>query len=283
MSPRTVITGAAGRCGHWLHGHIGDALYSDLQPPPALGKDEQFLAGDLADPSFCARLLQDSETLVHLGGESSANADLEAVVRANVTGTGNLVRAAMAARVKKIIFASSNHVMGLLERELAPTLYTRPHLAKESRLAGRQFAPDGFYGASKLFGEGLLDLFVASKPGRCAISLRIGTVWAQDQDDDEAQARAYALQCQSRGMSPDPACYRALVARQRSLRVPGPRWRAKVLDLISDQWLGHRIEPLVSQTGSWLEVVANPASSFIRTLEEPCVCPSRTADAPNTR
>jgi nucleoside-diphosphate-sugar epimerase len=282
MSPRTVVTGAAGRCGHWLHGHIDNAVYSDLQRPSALGKDEQFLAGDLADPSFCAQLVEDGDVLVHLGGESSANADLETVVRANVTGTGNLVRAAMAARVTKIIFASSNHVIGLVERELAPALYTDPHLAEKSHLAGRQFAPDGYYGASKLFGEGLLDLFVASRPGRCAISLRIGTVWPLDMDDDEAQARGYSLQCQSTGVAPDPSCYRALVARQRAFRVPGPRWRATVLNLISAEWVGHRIEPLVSEAGSWLEAVATPASSFIRTPEEPCVCFSRSADTPNT-
>lgn len=73
------------------------------------------------------------------------------ILAVNVEGTRNVLRAAADAGVESVIFGSTNHVVGMYEREHAPEIYqpgfdlTVDHTSP--------VRPDSTYGVSKLFGE----------------------------------------------------------------------------------------------------------------------------------
>lgn len=253
MSGKVLITGANGACASWLLNTIESAVYTDIEDAHALIESQFFIMGDLKNKQFCNIITKDVETIIHLGGESSPDAEFESVVGANIIGTGNLIRAAIASNVKKIIFASSNHTIGLIEKEIGPTLYSDYGLAKRSQFNGRSFAPDGYYGASKLFCEGLLDYFVSTDPMRSAVSLRIGTIWREEVDSDNAEAVNYITMCENSNVHIDTEIVDQLILRQKAYRVSGPAWRTEIWSLLSKNWSGHYIKTLVGPNKSWLQ------------------------------
>ena len=82
--------------------------------------------------------------------------------RANIVGTYNVFESARLAGVRKIIFASTNHVMGMYDRDRQWPVY-----------ADQPVRPDSLYGVSKAFGESLGRHF-ADEYGISVVSLRIG-------------------------------------------------------------------------------------------------------------
>lgn len=66
----------------------------------------RYVKGDLYDPEFLVRALQDAEIVVHLAGVTHS-ADREELERGNILLTQNLVRAAQKNEIKKFIFISS--------------------------------------------------------------------------------------------------------------------------------------------------------------------------------
>jgi NAD+ dependent glucose-6-phosphate dehydrogenase len=84
------------------------------------------------------------DAVVHLAGEPSTRADWETVKTHNIEGTYNVMEAARQAGVKKVVFASTNHVMGMYDRDRQWPIY-----------AQQPIRPDSLYGVSKAFGEAL--------------------------------------------------------------------------------------------------------------------------------
>lgn len=77
--------------------------------------------------------------------------DWERILAVNVEGTRNVLRAAADAEVETVVFASTNHVVGMYEREHAPEIYDPTYdLTIDHTSPAR---PDSTYGVSKLFGE----------------------------------------------------------------------------------------------------------------------------------
>ena len=77
---------------------------------------ETFIAADLADAAAIERAVAGADGIVHLGGLST-EAPWEAILRSNIVGTYNLFEAARKQGVKRVVFASTNHVMGFYPRE----------------------------------------------------------------------------------------------------------------------------------------------------------------------
>lgn len=173
---RILLTGASGGIGarlrRLLPRHYPDLLLSDLRPPDDLKADERFVAADLADADAIRAACADVHGIVHLGGHS-VEGSWDAILRANIVGCINLFEAARQQGVRRIVFASSNHVMGF---------HPRNRTIGVEALA----LPDSRYGASKLFGEGLGALY-ACKYGIGVLSIRIGNV-----ADSPADARRLA-------------------------------------------------------------------------------------------
>ncbi|MFZ1428892.1 MAG: NAD(P)-dependent oxidoreductase [Geminicoccaceae bacterium] len=160
---RVLITGAAGAIGRRLRVDIG-GIYpivrfsdrADMAPP---GAGEEVMEADLADMAACEAICAGVDGIVHLGGQA-IEADWDTVLQANIVGCYNLFEAARRQGVKRIVFATTNHVIGFYRRaqRIDHTVPVRP---------------DSRYGASKAFGEALGRLY-ADKHGLRVLNIRIG-------------------------------------------------------------------------------------------------------------
>ena len=162
---RILLTGASGGIGTRLRKllppHYPSLRLSDLKQPADLQANEEFVAADLADLAQCERICEGVDGIVHLGGQS-LEAPWETILQANIVGTYNLFEAAKRKGVKRVVFASTNHVIGFYPR---------------SRRIGTEdvMLPDSRYGVSKAFGESVGALY-AYKFGLRVLCLRIGNV-----------------------------------------------------------------------------------------------------------
>lgn len=168
---RLLITGAAGGLGKMLRQNLaGDypilRLSSRLGLGPAAPHEEIMLC-DLADALGMERLLEGVDAVVHLGGQAT-EVDWEVVHRSNILGAYYLWEAARKAGTRRIIFASSSHVIGYYRRT------TRLDAASFPR-------PDSRYGLSKAFGEDL-GRYYADKYGISCMYIRIGSCFPQPTD-----------------------------------------------------------------------------------------------------
>ena len=95
------------------------------------------------------------------------------VLSANIIGLRNVLEAAREAGVRRVVYASSNHAMGMYDRHEEWPVYP-DHLPR----------PDSFYGVSKAFGE-TLGRFYHDEYGLDFIALRIGWVTVDPLTTDE--------------------------------------------------------------------------------------------------
>ncbi len=160
---RVLLTGAGGAVGTRLRSLLKpiypDLILSDIAAPADLRGDEVFRPADLADMAAVEAICEGVDGIVHLGGYS-VEGPWETILNSNIIGCYNLFEAAHRKGVKRIVFASSNHVMGFHPRSATIGIEAVPK-------------PDTRYGLSKLFGEGLGALY-AYKHGIGVLSIRIG-------------------------------------------------------------------------------------------------------------
>ena len=166
---RLLITGAAGEIGSVIRPALQDTAGSirllDKRPiPDAAGAE--VLTGDITDAALIDEAMVGVDCLFHLAGiprETGGSPD--EILEANVIGTHAVFTAARQHGVKRVIFASSNHVIGFYpaEEPVGPDVPPRP---------------SGFYGASKAYGEALARLH-ADKFGMEVACLRIGAFRAR--------------------------------------------------------------------------------------------------------
>jgi uronate dehydrogenase len=160
---RVLLTGASGGVGTRLRQML-PAIYpklriSDVKTPEDLRAEEDFVAADLADLAQVERAVEGMEGIIHFGAYS-VEGPWETILNANIVGTYNIFEAARRQGVQRVVFASSNHVVGFYPRD--------------QRLDTEVTAlPDTRYGVSKACGEAIGALY-AYKYGLRVLSLRIG-------------------------------------------------------------------------------------------------------------
>lgn len=163
---RLLITGAAGNLGNMLRRELAGMAdiirLSDIRAFGDASDREEIVICDLADIDATTRLLDGVDAVVHMGGQSTEG-NWAAVMSANIVGAINLWEAARKAGTKRIVFASSNHAIGMYPRTVGLD-HTSPA------------RPDGRYGFSKAIGEDLASLF-AFKYGISAMCIRIGSAF----------------------------------------------------------------------------------------------------------
>ncbi|WP_374576571.1 NAD-dependent epimerase/dehydratase family protein [Phenylobacterium sp.] len=168
---RLLLTGAAGGLGRELRGRLKaycDTLrLSDIAELGPAGPGEEVERAALEDRAAVLALLEGVDAVVHLGGISTENS-FDAILQANIVGTYNVYEAARRHGVKRIVFASSNHVIG----------FYRQDEVIDTRVPMR---PDGHYGLSKAFGENLAQ-FYWDRYGLETVSLRIGSSFPEPKD-----------------------------------------------------------------------------------------------------
>jgi uronate dehydrogenase len=162
---RVLLTGASGGVGarlrRLLPQHYPHLRLSDLQPPKDLLPEEDFLAANLADMGEVERAVDGMDGIIHFGAYS-IEGPWETILQSNIAGTYNLFEAARRKGVKRVVFASSNHVVGF---------YPRTQRLNTDVTA----LPDTRYGVSKACGEAIGALY-AYKFGLSVLCLRIGNV-----------------------------------------------------------------------------------------------------------
>jgi uronate dehydrogenase len=168
---RLLLTGAHGNLGRELRPRLKAycetlrlSHRTEMGPP---GAGEEVMLADLADAQAVLGLLQGVDAVVHMGGVSTEQ-PWAPILAGNIVGMYNLYESARKNGVKRIVFASSNHVTGFYRQDevVSPRDPVRP---------------DGLYGLSKAFGENLAQLYW-DRHRIETVSLRIGSSFAAPRD-----------------------------------------------------------------------------------------------------
>lgn len=161
---RVLLTGAAGGLGRVLRPRLKaftrTLRVSDREELGPAQPGEEVVRCDLADKDAVHRMLAGVEAVVHFGGVS-LEARFEPILQSNIVGVFNLYEAARKQGVKRVVFASSNHVTGYYRQD-------------ERIGVDAPMRPDGLYGVSKCFGENL-SRFYFDRHGIETACLRIGS------------------------------------------------------------------------------------------------------------
>ncbi len=174
---RLFITGINGRIGSILRQGLAETYEIfglDRQGPfsPAV------TVADIRDYDQVAIALRKAapvDFLVHLAADPDETGAWDSILPTNIVGTRNVFEAAREGAVRRIVFASSNHVTGAYEGCLPDR-----HPPDKKPISVRDpVRPDGYYGVSKVFGEALASYF-HSCWGMEVICLRIGAVLKDD-------------------------------------------------------------------------------------------------------
>jgi uronate dehydrogenase len=163
---KIALSGAAGALGSVLRAELlrrGVALRSaGRRPLTPLVPGEDLVHGDLGDPAVVDELLDGVDVLIHMAG-TSVERPLEELIQNNLRGLVAVYEGARRKGVKRIVFASSNHAIGMYSS-------TEPDRLQ----LDCAFRPDGFYGLSKMWGEGLARMYW-DKHGIESVCVRIGS------------------------------------------------------------------------------------------------------------
>ena len=159
---RVLITGAAGHIGSVLTGGLAtehELRGLDLVQPDFAFPGE-FTIGDCADPSVAAAAVNGVDAVVHLAGVPSES-PLPTILHGHVIGTAALLDAMAQSGARRMVYASSNHAVGMTPRNEVIGPGTPPR-------------PDTFYGVGKVAAEALLSLY-ADRYGISSVAMRIGS------------------------------------------------------------------------------------------------------------
>jgi uronate dehydrogenase len=174
---RLLITGAAGALGKVLREALAEDIglnrewaslrISDRAAITDARDHEEVVICDLADRDAMEKLLMDVDAVVHLGGQA-VETPFEGICEANIKGVFNLYEAARLTGCNRVVMASSNHVTGCYDQGefISPEMPARP---------------DGYYGVSKLFAEGMASMYF-DRYGIETVNLRLGSVIPKAED-----------------------------------------------------------------------------------------------------
>lgn len=147
---KLVLTGAAGRLGSYLReplSKLADELVSsDIADDVGnLYPGERYQRADLASYDEIHALLQGAEMVVHFGAISD-EAPFDAILGPNIVGAYNIWEAAFQHKLRRVVYASSIHAVGMHRRQDFI----------DTEVSHR---PDTFYGLAKCFAEDLGSLY----------------------------------------------------------------------------------------------------------------------------
>lgn len=160
---KLVLTGAAGRLGTILRGPLSrlcDTLVSSdiVESVKDLRPNETYIRADLAEKAAIMELLEGADMVVHFGSIVD-EAPFEELLGPNFIGAYNIWEAAHQNGLKRVVYASSIHAVGMYPKTECIGL-DAPH------------RPDTFYGLAKCFAEDLGRMYW-EKRGLEAVCMRI--------------------------------------------------------------------------------------------------------------
>jgi nucleoside-diphosphate-sugar epimerase len=177
---RVVVTGGSGKAGRWVvrdlreHGH--DVLNVDLVPD---GSEHGTIRADLSDAGQAIELTAGADAIVHLAAIPAPELRSPAeTFRINTISTYNVFSAAEQHRIPRVVWASSETVLGL-------PFDTPPAFAPIDETIEPR--PESSYALSKLAGETMAAQF-ARRTGISFVGLRISNIM---EPDDYARFPSY--------------------------------------------------------------------------------------------
>lgn len=199
-----LITGAEGNIGTRLRANLaGRYALRSITREPVAGLESTI--ADISDLEAILPAFAGVQAVVHLAASPAVETPWPDVLHNNIIGTYNVFEAARRAGVRQVVFASSNHAVGMFEIEGSPELYRRRSgVMVDHRAPAR---PDSLYGVSKVYGEALGRYF-CEQHGLQVYCLRIGAV----RRDDDPRAAAIVA-------SPGPSWLPPMTAAERLRRV----------------------------------------------------------------
>ncbi|MPV61492.1 NAD-dependent dehydratase [Burkholderia sp. HI2761] len=169
---RVLLTGAAGNLGRVLrrrlHRYADIVRLSDIEPLGDASAGEECIRCELSDASAVNALVRNTDAILHFGGVSIER-PFEEVLPTNFVGTYHIYEAARRNGVRRVVFASSNHVTGFYRQG------ERINTVAPVR-------PDGYYGLSKAFGENVAQ-FYYDRYGIESVCIRIGSSFPEPTDN----------------------------------------------------------------------------------------------------
>lgn len=177
---RIGITGSDGNLGSALRAALPDRY--DLRLFTLNTVDYDSTIADLSQANQLQGIFDGLDCIVHLAADISVRSSWESILPNNIVATQNVFTEAIRAGVKKIVFASSNHVQHGYYMKDGKAHVTDPSIARKHAIDDPPF-PDSIYGVSKLFGENL-GRYYSKTAGIQFVALRIG--WTPPTSDDPA-------------------------------------------------------------------------------------------------
>ncbi|HPW07970.1 MAG TPA: NAD(P)-dependent oxidoreductase [Burkholderiaceae bacterium] len=168
---RILMTGAAGNLGKALRDRLKTNCnvlrLSDRAEFGPAGDREEVVLADLSDADAVHSMMQGVDAVVHFGGVSTES-PFAPILQANIIGVYNLYESARKQGVKRVVFASSNHVTGFYRQS-------------ETITTDKPARPDGLYGLSKAFGEDISRMYF-DRYGIETACVRIGSSFPEPRD-----------------------------------------------------------------------------------------------------
>jgi len=164
-----AITGGAGRIATAIRPILRERYrlrLADVRPADGIGNldpsVEEYIEADVRQMAAAEQVARGAQAILHLAADPGTGATWDSVRTSNIEATYNVFEAARRHGVRKVVFASTNHVMGFHHLEEAWPIRTDAAIR-----------PDSLYGVSKAFGEALARYF-ADAFGMSMICVRIG-------------------------------------------------------------------------------------------------------------
>lgn len=201
---RYLVTGAAGFIGRSIAAELlargetvrGVDSFITGKRDNLIGLEAmEFLKGDLADPAVCAEACEGAEVVFHeaaLASVPRSVADPVATNRNCVDATLNILVAARAAGVRRVVYAGSSSAYG-----------DTPTLPKQEAMAPNPISP---YAVAKLAGEQYMRSF-ARVYGLETVVLRYFNVFGPYQDPTSHYSGVMALFCRKMLAGEQPTIY----------------------------------------------------------------------------
>lgn len=170
---RIVVTGGSGKAGRWVCSDLRDRGHDVLNIDWTHDGSDHGLCvvADLTDPGQTMELVSGAETVVHLAAIPAPGIRSEAeTFRINTLSTYNVFAAAVAAGARRVVWASSETVLGLPFD--TPPLFAPIDETIEPR-------PESSYALSKLAGETLAIQF-SRRTGIPIVGLRFSNIMEPD-------------------------------------------------------------------------------------------------------
>ena len=185
---RVLVTGAGGTIGTVLLprlAEVAEVTTLDVTPLATAEHSVRHVEGSIEDVDLLREFSQKTTHVIHLARDDPASWD--ALLNVDISGTRNVFAVAAESGVQRVIFASSTHPVGGLERDLLRGISED---IKEQHAFG-ELRPDSEYGVAKAFGEAY-GRFVAEHTSLAVSCLRIGTMRPVDEPERYADEAGFS-------------------------------------------------------------------------------------------